>query len=175
MEEYGNEINTILDCIEEYNNGDENYLEYMEYIASVVKKYTNSARFKYIEFLLLEKYLDIHLRLVNNVIRESEDFQQLFGYCQDDLRYYLASAKELRIFIKKAIKNKDYECLDSAYLLTIYLSYILTNISNYFGTLSRVVGAQSGHFYYSLPDNIRQTGQNDIKLVEDELKKLRRE
>lgn len=178
MEQFNNiedEINRILKDIKDFNNGNDELVEEVEQVVKGIRHYTNVTTFNYLKFRLLELYLDVSMCLVNNQIRKSEEYQILHQYCKNDLAFYWEMAKKLKKYIRKCQRTGDVDNLDSAYLITIYLSFVLNNISGYFNEISKVTGHLVGQYYYGGKQDIREKANMDIEEIKKLMKNLEEE
>lgn len=169
-------INSILFQINAFNNGEDEYVEAVEEVMIAVKTYTKTAKVSYFKFRLLELYLDLSLLFVNNAIRKNEQYQELHGYYQSDLDFYLESVNKLKRYINKCEKTGDVDHLDSAYLLTIYLSNILSNLSDYMKEISNITGKLANRFdYFGSPSKVRERTSLDIEEIKKLMKNIEEE
>lgn len=178
MEENGNieeQINTLLAQINEFNNGNDDLVYVVEGVLKAVNKYARSTTTNYIKFRLIELYLDISMCIVNNTIRKSEEYQSFRGYYQEDLSFYLDATNKLKRYLRKCKKTGDVENLDSAYLMTIYLSYILSNLSDYIEEIKNITGHLVGTHSYQPGENIRKRTELDIEEIKKLMKNIEEE
>lgn len=178
MEEFANiedEINSVLAIINDFNNGNDELVYEVEKVVKGVREYTNIAASKYLKFNLLVIYLDISTRVINNQISKNEEYRRLLQYCKDELAFYFENAKKLKRYIKKCQQTGDIDNLDSAYLITIYLSDILTNVTDYFNEISKVIGNLFGQFYYGGNQDIREKANINIEVIKQLMKNLEEE
>ena len=162
------EINNLLAQINEFNNGNDKLVYVAEGVLKAVGKYARKTSTYYIKFRFTELYLDISLRLINNAIRKTPKYQTLHQYYQEDLAFYLEAANVLKRYIRKCEHTGDVDNLDSAYLMTIYLSTVLSNLVDYIDEINKITGDIVGEFSYSANEHLR----NRTKLDVEEIKKL---
>lgn len=174
-EEEEKEINSVLKIIHDFNNGEDELVDEVIEIFVEVKKYTKNAYLNYLKFLFLEKFLDMQITFINNQIKTNEDYALVFSYCKDDLKFYFKTVKNLKIYIKKWQKSGDVDNLDVAFLVSIYLSDILENISEYFDEIAKIVGWLEGRFFYRPNSNIRENAILDIQEINKLMLLLERE
>lgn len=178
MEENSNieaQINELLAQINEFNNGNDELVYVVEGVLKAVSKYAKKTSSYYIKFRLMELYLDLSLRIVNNAIRKSDEYQRLHQYYEEDLAFYLEAATTLKTYIKKCEKTGDVDNLDSAYLMTIYLSTILSNLSDYVSEINKITGDMVGNFSYRADEHMRERTKLDIEEIKALMKNLEEE
>lgn len=125
------EIQKILYVIEEFENGNDEYLEDVIEVVNSIKDYTHRTKSFYLKYkfiLLVSKF--VTLIYAFNLLSDNS-YQHLDEYCHADLDYYMEASKHLSKYIKICSRNENYPDLEAAYLLTIKLSNILSNISLY--------------------------------------------
>lgn len=164
-----NELQKILWYIEEYNNGNNDYLSEMIDISHGIKKNIKSSRKNYVIFSLLNLYLDMGIKITSQELYEETEYQNLIQYCKDDIKYYLDVSKMLKAYINKCLKTDSYEHLDTAYILTIKNSYILKSISDYFAHIRSIQRYAMSGIQYQFPNDIRKEGELNIEEIEESL------
>ncbi len=177
MEEnnYEEQINEILGKINEFNNGNDELVYEIEKVLDGVIKYAHNTTSNYIKFKLIELYLDLSLMIVNKKVRQSEEYQTIHQYYQDDLAFFLKAASSLKKYVKKCQKSGDVDDLDAAYLMTIYLSYILSNLSDYVEEIKKITGNLVGSFYYRPDAKLRERTNLDIEEIKKLMKMIEKE
>lgn len=178
MEENSNferEINELLEQINEFNNGNDELVYVVEGVLKAVSSYAKKTNSNYIKFRLIELYLDLSMRIVNNAVRKTPEYQALRQYYEEDLAFFYQAATSLKRYINGCKKTGDVDDLDSAYLMTIYLSFILSNLTDYIGEIKKITGNFMGIFYYQANASIREKALLDIDEVKRLMKNLEKE
>lgn len=166
------EINGVLKNINDFNNGNDELVYEVEEVVKGIKQYTNVATSNYLKLNFLVIKLDISMRIIDNQISKCEEYQRLLQYCKDDLAFYFEVVKILKRYIKKCQQTGDVDNLDSAYLITTYLTDILTNVTDYFNEISKVTGHLVGQFYYGGDQNIREKAIMNIEITKQLMKNI---
>ncbi len=169
------QINELLAQINEFNNGNDELVYVVEGVLQAVSKYAKKTTSYYIKFRLMELYLDISLRIVNNAIRKNAKYKELHQYYEEDLAFYLEASSFLKTYIKKCEKTGDVDNLDSAYLMTIYLSTVLSNLSDYVSEINKITGDIVGEFSYSSNEHMRERTKLDIEEIKKLMKNIEEE
>lgn len=169
------EINTLLAQINEFNNGNDELVYVAEGVLEAVSKYAKKTSTYYLKFRLIELYLDISLRIFNNAIRTNSKYQSLHQYYQEDLAFYLEASNVLKRYIRKCEKTGDVDNLDSAYLMTIYLSTVLSNLSEYIDEINKITGDILEEFSYRANEHLRDKTKLDVEEIKKLMKNLEEE
>lgn len=172
QEECRQEFQKIVFYIEEYNKGNKEYESELLSILASYKKEMLSARKYHLIFSLLIFYLDKTIMLTNNQLRSEDDYQELMGYCREDIKYYLSVSKLLKKYIEKCLKDENYEHLDILFLLTVKMSYVLNNVSDYFSYIKSMEEYANTFIQYQIPTTYRESGETNIQEIEQSLKIL---
>lgn len=152
------EIQKILYYIEEFENGNDDYLEEMYVIIEALKDYTKYGKKSYMKakFILLISKLTTFITDSN--IMETDYYKELVGYCNEDIEFYLDSVNKLKEYNRLCKRTGDYPDLEAAYILTIKLSNILENFYAYIHEIRMIEKANSGMFSYYPSGRIREKG-----------------
>lgn len=169
------QVNNVLAIINEFNNGNDELVGDVEDILQAVSKYAKKTTSYYIKFRLMELYLDLSLRIVNNAFRKNNKYKALHQYYEEDLHFYQEAATILKTYIKKCEKTGDVDNLDSAYLMTIYLSNILSNLSDYIVEINKVTGDLIDEFSYIANEHLRERTKLDVEEIKKLMKNLEEE
>ncbi len=172
QEECRQEFQKILYYIGEYNNGNREHEEELLMMLATYKKDMKSARKYHFIFSLLIFYLDKSIMLTNNSLRKDSDYQSLIGHCRGDIKYYLEVSKILKRYISGCIKDENYEHLDTLFLLTVKMGYILNGISDYFSYIKNMEQYANTFIQYRVPSTYREHGEENIREIEQALKVL---
>lgn len=169
--------NGVVEKIREFNEGNDDLVILVETVLKHVRRDANNTTKNYLKFKLIELYLDLSLMFVNNAVRRSAEYQELHGYYKDDLAFYLEAATHLKRYIKKCQKTGDVDHLDSAYLMTIYLSNnVLFNLSCYMDEINKITGDMMGNFAYaSKTEELRERASKDIEEIKKLMKNIEEE
>lgn len=175
MEENSNldeQINNLLAQISDFNNGNDELVYVAEGVLKAVSKYAKKTPAYYLQYRLMELYVDLSVRILNNAIRETPEYQSLQQDYQKYLAFYLEAANKLKRYVQKCEKTGDVDNLDSAYLMTIYLAYILANLTDYAIEMKSLSESLVGGFVYIADDRVYQKLRDKTEFDVEEIKKL---
>lgn len=161
-------INTVLYYYEQYQNGDEEALVALHEIAKGIKSSTKGRMKNYIIFSFLTVLQRIKISLVDFSVINNEEYKELLSLCSEDLGYYYEISKWLESYAKYCIKTGDYELIDEVFILSIKVSTILSNISEYYKQINTMLSYSNSSITYVYPDSIKQlslTTKNEIDLI----------
>ena len=178
MEKFENledEINSTIKCINDFNNGNAELVYDVEAILKRIKIYSDKITSNYVSFLLIELRLNLHFWLKNDSIRRSDAYQSLIQYYKEDLSLYLEASKILKRYIRKCEMTGDVDKLDSAYLMTIFLSYILTNLRDYVQEIANITSSFMGYISYIRGRDIREKTKSEMDDLKILMKNLEEE
>lgn len=172
QDEYLREFQKIVFYMEEAGKGDTKSEEELLVWLETFKMDMDSARKYHFIFSVLIFYLDKSIMLTNNSLRQESAYQSLIGHCRDDIKYYLEVSKILKRYIKRAIDSEDFEHVDSLFLLTVKMGYVLSNISDYLSYIKNMEHYADSFIQYQVPDTFRESGSTNIQEIEQTLKVL---
>ncbi len=107
--ELGSEFSCMSSCIDEYNAGNEDLLDYMRYIISELEKCKNKKMISYYKCLFSFYFLSLFKR--------NDSVKPLLELSEEGLTLYHEWLKLLAIYIKKTKATEDYTCLNTVNVL----------------------------------------------------------
>ena len=165
-------LQEIMYYYEEYQNGSEEAYIALYELARAIKT-SGKDRTRYaILFSILEMIQRLKVNIINPSLNEEDSYKELIGFCKDDLDYYKEISRYLRDYAKYCMYTDDFEHLDKAFLLTVELSCILTNISSYYEHINTILSTSVKGFTYFYPANVKDKHLSTREDIEKLVKQL---
>lgn len=129
--EISSEIEYVVECIQEYMNGNEDYYEVVEVVIKALHEFKklqirNTLKAKLI--FLVSKF--VTFIKCPGLLRE-RDYQAIIECLNEDFGFYLTAQDKINQYIKKCEKTNHYPDLDMAYILYLNLSFLFRDIISY--------------------------------------------
>ena len=169
----------VLNCLqeiiyyyEEYQKGSEEAYIALYELARVIK-ISGKDRLRYaILFSILEMIQRLKVNIINPSLNEEGHYQELIGFCKEDLDYYKEVSRYLKDYAKYCMYTDDFENLDKAFLLTVELSALLSNISSYYEHINTILSTSIKGFTYFYPANVKDKHLSTREDIEKIVKQL---
>lgn len=132
-------IQTVEYYYEQYKDGDEEALVALEEIAKGIKR-NAKARIKYhLIYSVLNFVQKMKVSLIDIEMLKDPNYQELIGFCQEDIEYYTYIGVLLQGFVEQALRTDNYDNLDDAFILSVKMSMILHNITEYYKEINTML------------------------------------
>lgn len=168
-----NGINTVLYYYEQYQNGDEEAIIALEEIANGIKSASKLRVKNYLMFSFLTILQKIKILITDIYSMEDENYKELLSLCKDDLNYYYEISKYLSEYAKVSLKTGNYENIDDIFILSIKVSTILTNITEYYKQISTMLSYTYSTINYVYPDSIKRLSLTTKTEINDIVNKIK--
>lgn len=167
-----NGINTVLYYYEEYKNGNEESLVALEEIAKGINTSTKQRKKYYILYSLLTIIEQVKVGIVDFSLYGTDEYKELITLCKEDLSYYYEVSKWLEKYIRTCLKTDNYEGIDDVFMLSIKISTILSNISDYYKHLNSILSYASSSITYMYPRNVKTLSLTTKEEIESIINKV---
>lgn len=165
----------VLSTIRKYEEGD---LSLEDDVVDIIgglwdyTKYSKKVRLQYKFIIMLYKSISLFKNINESIIKEA--------YASVDSYYelYVSSSEELKRYLNNGFKTGDFPDLEAAYLLTIYLSSIITNINDYLSEINSMEKSIYGGYNYFGNKNITlscEQREEKVKKLVDSIRIKREE
>ena len=143
-------IQTVEYYYEQYKNGEneEETLIALEEIAKGIKRNAKARTkyyFLYKIFNLVEKF---KVFLADASLFNDPDYQEIMGFCEEDIAYYTNIGKFLQEYVNYVLKTGDFDSIDNAFMLSIKMSMILHNITEYYKQINTLIDISTSSITY---------------------------
>lgn len=167
-----NGINTVLYYYEEYKNGNEEALVALEEIAKGINKTTKQRNKYYIIYSLLTIMEQVKVGIIDMSLYETDEYKELINLCKEDLSYYYSVSRWLEKYARACLKTDNYDGIDDVFMLSIKVSMILSNISEYFKHLNNILSYASSSITYMYPNNVKRLSLTTKEEIESIINKV---
>ncbi len=131
-------IDIVLECIRDYEDGNQEREEEVIDIIRAIYKYHKYAKKSQIRTKFVILYNHLLTMMTNPGLTQTEEYQTLKKLSESDLEYYKEVSKKLHDYILLGLETDSFPDLEAAYLLTVSLSDILISIIEYLTEIVRL-------------------------------------
>ena len=125
--------------LEEYNKGNPEAFTVLEEVAKGIKKNAKARTKYYILYKIFNLVEKFKVYIVDSSLLEDPDYLKLMGFCESDIEYYTYIGKYLREYVDYVLKTNDFENIDNAFMLSVKMSMILHNITEYYKQINTMI------------------------------------
>lgn len=166
--EYGTESACVLSSIDEYEAGNEEYSEYVEYIYDEVKSSIKGFKGYALRYRVLLFVIYNWLKYFDKEFSENELYQEIIEYLHGDIANYRTTSKQVASYLKDTTCND----LKIAYLLSLKVTLILNRMTDEFNYIRRLIESFNSRFITMYPTFNRDASVSEIDEIDLEVKKL---
>lgn len=141
-------IQTVEYYYEQYKNGDEEAIIALEEIAKGIKNTTKVRTKYYILYRIFNFIQKTKAKLIDAELLENPQYQELLQFSQEDIEYYSYIGEYLQMYVNHVLSTNDFDNLDNAFMLSIKMSMILHNITEYYKEMNTMLEFANSSIQY---------------------------
>ena len=143
-------VKIVLNAINDFENGDDSRYDDILYIIKGI----NNSKKKMNHTLFVEKIIVSLSKTLSNLYGLTDKTAKMYSTCNAYLEYYQECINTLSKYLEVGKKTGDYPDLQAAYLLTLYLTFIIENINDYLDEIKQIEKSSLSSYSYSGNPNI---------------------
>ncbi len=157
--ELGSEFSCMTSCIEEYNAGNKDLIDYMHYVVSELEECKNRGLKSYYKYLLSVSFFSLFYKKAS--------LQPLLELSKKELKLFKEWVKLLSHYIKKVKKSEDYTYLNTVNLLLLGNDSLdkVSEYVKYFTSIQEDREIHIGNTYYLEQKEHQKEIEKNLKIM----------
>ena len=155
-------VAVVLDAINAFENGDDSRYDDIIDIIKGIKNSTRQMNYN----LFIERIIISLSKRVSKLYGITPETEKMYSQCDNYLDYYQECINILSEYLEVGKKTGNYPDLQAAYLLTLYVTFIIENITDYLDEIKQIEKSSLSSYSYSGNPNIDKTCEERKEKVE---------